>query len=234
MARETIKITNGEWAPYLSQKLPHFGFASHVVKKAFDAVEVDVEYGFFPWKRSYKLAKTGDWNGTVVWVYTPQRAEFFYYSNEVIVDHEYLFHLKKFSLEWENAQDLKGIIIGGTLHTTYPVFEKAETQGLLTIERAGTYENLYNRLLKQRINAIPQVSQVGSYLIRTTLTQEEQSLITFSPTIIETRKYSLILSKAVKKNKRFLELFNRGLSIIKNNGTYDQLYKNLEHGRYDK
>ena len=33
-ASEEIRLTSGEWAPYLSEHLPHFGFASHVVKEA--------------------------------------------------------------------------------------------------------------------------------------------------------------------------------------------------------
>ncbi len=58
-ATDVIRITNGEWAPYLSNKLPNKGFASHIVREAFAAVEIEVKYGFFPWKRSYKLAKEG-------------------------------------------------------------------------------------------------------------------------------------------------------------------------------
>ncbi len=232
-AKETIRITNGEWAPYLSKNLSHNGFASHVVKEAFSAVGINVEYGFFPWKRSYKLAKEGEWHGTVVWVYTKERAKYFHYSDAVIVDSEHLFHLKEFKLEWDKTDDLQGLKIGGTLHTVYPVFEKAEIQGVLTIERSGTYENLYRRLLKKRIDAIPQVSAVGSYLIRTKLSAIERSHITFSPTIIEKRKYSLILSKAVDDNKRYLKLFNEGLAIIKKNGKYNHLYSDLKQGRYD-
>lgn len=232
-AQPVIRLTNGEWAPYLSEHLPHNGFASHIVKEAFNAVDIQVEYGFFPWKRSYKLARQGNWHGTVVWVHTPERAKDFYYSDPVIVDHEYLFYLKSFNLEWNQVNDLKGLKIGGTLHTAYPVFEAAEKKELLTIERAGTYENLYLRLLKKRIHAIPQVSAVGNFLIRTSLTPQDQSKITYSPTIIETRKYSLILSKAVKGNKVFLNRFNKGFLIIKNNGTFNRLHQKLTQGGYD-
>ncbi len=50
-AAETIRLTNGEWQPYLSKDAPHHGFASHIVTEAFALVGVEVEYGFFPWKR---------------------------------------------------------------------------------------------------------------------------------------------------------------------------------------
>ncbi len=61
---ETIRLTNGEWQPNLSKDTPHYGFASHIVTEAFALVGVEVEYGFFPWKRSYKIAKEGTWGGT--------------------------------------------------------------------------------------------------------------------------------------------------------------------------
>ena len=47
--QDTIRLTNGEWQPYLSQDVAHHGFASHVVTEAFAQVGVDVEFGFFPW-----------------------------------------------------------------------------------------------------------------------------------------------------------------------------------------
>ncbi len=47
---KTIRLTNG-WQPYLSKDVPHHGFASHIVTEAFALVGVEVEYGFFPWKR---------------------------------------------------------------------------------------------------------------------------------------------------------------------------------------
>lgn len=57
--KDTIRITNGEWPPYLSKKLPHYGFASHLITEAFATVNVEVEYGFFPWKRAFRNAQEG-------------------------------------------------------------------------------------------------------------------------------------------------------------------------------
>jgi len=232
-AEQTLRITNGEWAPYLSEHLPKNGFASDVVKVAFAAVGINVEYDFFPWRRSYMLARKGTWHGSVVWVHTRERAEDFHYSNTVVLDQEFLFHLKSFKLEWEQVEDLEGLTIGGTLHTVYPLFALAEARGLISIERSGTYENLYRRLLKYRIHAIPQVSQVGRYLISTTLTPEEQSRITFSPTVIQTREYALILSKAVPENALLIKKFNQGLNLIKSKGIYGKMLKALTTGAYD-
>lgn len=233
-AQDRIRLTNGEWAPYLSKNLPHFGAASHIVVSAFAVVGVEVEYGFYPWKRSYKLAREGTWNGTLVWVYTPARAVDFDYSDVVISDPEYLFHLKTFDLQWKTIEDLRGLSIGATLHTVYPTLENAEALGILTIERAGNYDTLYHRLLKARIHAIPQVSQVGRYYLRTTLAPEARSQITYANTIVQERNYHLILSKKVEVNKQLLKRFNNGLKMIRDSGQYAQIIEKLKKGAYDK
>lgn len=233
-AQDTIRLTNGEWAPYLSETLPHFGAASHIVAEAFAAVGVRTQYGFYPWKRSYKLAREGKWNGTLVWVYTRERAKDFYYTDVVITDFEYLFHLKTKDLTWNKIDDLKGITIGATLHTVYPPLEKAAAAGILKIERAGNYDNLYRRLLNHRIDAIPQVSQVGKYYQRTTLSPAERNRITHAGTILQERNYHLILSKRAENSQQFIALFNKGLAIIRKNGKYEKIIRALNRGAYDR
>ena len=232
-AQDHVRLTNGEWAPYLSEHLPHHGAASHIVKEAFAAVGIETTYGFYPWKRSYKLAREGKWDGTLVWVYTPERAQDFLYTDVVITEVEYLFHLKEKRLDWEKIEDLKGLSIGATLHTVYPPIEHAESQGLLRIERVGNYDNLYRRLLNRRIDAIPQVSQVGKYYLRTTLSPEDREKITHSKTVLQERRYHVILSKVLEGNKALILLFNKGLAIIRANGTYDAITKALDSGAYD-
>lgn len=238
-AKEVISITNGSWPPYLSNKLPHYGFASHVVSEAFALVGISVEYGFFPWKRSYAYAKAGEdvhgktWNGTVIWVYTEERAKDFLYSDPVIIDTEILFHLKSKPLDWKVVEDLQGKTIGGTLHTAYPLFEEAEKRGILKISRGGNYNILFKKLYWRDVDAVPQVKHVGRYFLNTTLTEKERNQIAYSPTVVQERKYHLLLSKQIPENIRLLKLFNEGLQKLRTHGRYDALHKELEQGKYD-
>jgi polar amino acid transport system substrate-binding protein len=238
-AHQKVRLTNGEWPPYLSEHLPHHGCASHIVKEAFSAVGIEIEYGFFPWQRSYEYAKNGKdpsgqiWHGSLVWVPTENRTRHFLYTDAVVTDHEVLFHLKNRSLEWNEISDLQGKTIGGTQHTVYPNLEEADRRGILHLEKSGTYETLFKRLLLQRIDAVPHVKNVAQYLLRTSLTQYERSQITFSPTVLQKREYHVILTKRLEKNKELIQLFNKGLKIIKENGKYYEYFHNLSVGKYD-
>jgi len=238
-SQQTIRLTNGEWPPYTSQTLYQNGFASDLVRAAFDAVEVKVIFGFFPWKRSYQYAMGGRskdgtiWNGSLVWVYTPERARDFIYSDPVIIDDEVLFTLKSRPLIWHTTVDLKSKVIGGTAHTVYPIFEQAEKEGILRIDRAGNYDILFKRLLKGRIDAVPQVKNVAKYFLRTSLTKRDQAKVIYSPTIIQKRTYYLILNRKLIANKKLVALFNKGLAKIKKSGKYHKLLRALQSGVYD-
>lgn len=236
----TIYLTNGEWPPYLSDNLHGYGFASQVVTEAFALEGVDVQYGFFPWSRSYLLAKEGmresgqRWNGTVVWSYRDDRAEFFNYSDPVVIEKLVLFFLKDNYLEWEEIEDLEGLIIGGTQHTSYLVLEEAQSRGLLRIERLGDYTMLFNRLLEERFDAFPMEEYVGRHFINTTLTEKEKERVAINEKAVEDiRQFHLILAKDVEENDRFMELFNSGLKKLKETGRFEELHRMLRSGYFD-
>lgn len=238
-ARMQVNLTSGEWGPYLSEKLPQGGLAALIVTRAFAQVDVDVHYGYFPWKRSYKYAKDGrdpngnTWHGTVIWVYTEERARDFLFTAPVILDDEVLFSLKEKPVKWKTIRDLKGTTIGGTLHTVYPVFEEAEMNNILTLYRALNYDMLFKRLLKHRIDAVPQVSRVGMYYLHTTLTEDERKLITHSPTVIQRREYRIMISRNANRAERIVDLFNTGLQMLKNSGEYDKLLNSGEYAKFN-
>lgn len=47
-AAEDVRLTNGEWAPYLGATLPHQGVASRIVAEAFALEGVTVHWEFYP------------------------------------------------------------------------------------------------------------------------------------------------------------------------------------------
>ncbi len=132
-SEETIRLASGEWSPYQSENLKHYGVASRIVTQAFSLSGIRVEYSYFPWKRSYKYAETGTWDGTFLWFDTPERRKSFYVSDP-IVDIQYVFfHLKSYSFDWKSIDDLRGIEIGGTLEYNYgEAFQGAEKEGRIT------------------------------------------------------------------------------------------------------
>jgi len=128
---------------------------------------------------------------------------------------------------WKSGADLKGKKIGLTLHTAYPILENLEKKGVIRIERAGNYEELFQRLLERRIDAVPMELNVGNQLLNTTLDQAQKELITYSPTVIDTREFHLIISKSISAGSEVVSKFNRGLKIIRESGLYKEILSRL-------
>ncbi len=230
---KTIRLTNGEWQPYLSKNAPHLGFASHVVTEAFALVGVKVEYGFFPWARAYKLAEDGTWDGTAVWLDSEERREHFHYSDAVVPSKVAFFHLKDSGFDWKSFEDLRDVKVGGTLKYAYgDEFDAAEKAGIIKTDRAQNDQLGLKKLLKGRIEVFPGEIMVTYAQIRDSLSKDEIAMITHHAKHIHEKSQHLLLSKKVPGNEELRDLFNEGLKKLKASGKYDQIIADALAGKY--
>jgi len=232
-ALEDIRLTIGHWPPLMSEDRPHYGIITHITSAAFAEVGIQVNYDFFPWKRSFEVARIGRWHGTLPWGRTEEREENFHYSN-IIHTEEVLFYLKEKPLVWDKVEDLQGMDIGLELGSAKsPMLEDAEKRGIVRYVKAVKKITAYHQLLKKRFDLFGDNKVVGTYLIANELTPEQGSRITYSPKSVANWDYHLILTKAVKENKRYISLFNEGFQILKKSGKYDQMWQDFYRGKYD-
>lgn len=213
-----VKLTSGEWPPYLSQSMPDGGLLTLAVTNAFHAVDIHPEYGFFPWARSLLYARRGegsrqDWHGSLAWVKTDERLRHFWYSDPVFTEQVVLFYHRNKPVDLNQASADNPIIIGGTAHTYYPQLEEAQKQGKVIIQRAGNYDVLLKRLINHRVDAIPISTGVGKYYIETSLTPEQQALLAHSEDALQEKTYHVIFSKAHPHSRYYLQQLNKGLAL---------------------
>ena len=232
---KTIRLTNGEWQPFLSKDAPHHGFTSHIVTEAFALVGVEVEYGFFPWARSMKLAKEGLWDGTIIWGESEERLQNFHFSELVILTTFVLFHLKTTPFDWSGYDDLSDVKIGGTVEYYYSdAFEAAEAAGVIRTIRGRSDEVGLKNLLKGRIDVFPGEVMVSYEQIRDTFSEQEAALFTHHAKVIVDKPLFVLLNKDVLGNERMRDLFNEGLRQLKASGRYDQIIADALAGKYAK
>jgi len=240
-ATNKVVLANGEWAPYSSEKLPHFGYASHLVSAAFAEVGIDVEYTFYDsaWMRAYENARKGKdevgsrIDGTLIWLHTPERETAFFYSNPVISGHNLLLHLKEQPLEWQTVNDLNGKLIGAPMHISMPTLEQAQRNGVLNLLRdTESYGLLFSMLFSHSIDAVVLDEQVAKFYLQSNLSQQEQESISYSPTKIEQRQYHLLLTRAHSNNKQLMEKFNQGIQSLQESGKLARMQQALEAGYY--
>lgn len=230
-------LTSGEFAPYTSKELKHGGIFTHIVTEAFAYSGIKTKYEYYPWNRSYKLAREGQFDGSLTWAPTAEREKDFYFSEPVIHIRKVFFHLKSFPFEWKTMDDLKGLRIGATEQYTYSEeFDLAakEKTILVSFVRAD-YLNI-RKLLAGRIDIFPMEIEVGYTLIQKELTQSQRDLVTHHKLPVQKTPLSVVFSRKLPQERVQMLLYslNAGLRHLKDTGRYEEMIRSSRTGAYIK
>ncbi|WP_163835611.1 substrate-binding periplasmic protein [Spartinivicinus ruber] len=234
-AEETIRLTNGEWLPFSSEKYKYYGVFSHIVSKAFSLEGIQVKYKYFPWKRCYELAKRDIFDGSVIWQKKPEREIYFYFSDNVLSHRFVFFHRKDFDFNWESVSDLAGLNIGVTIGYDYEnQFKKAAKEGKFNLHYVPSDEINFRKLINNRIQLFPHDINVGKAILNTHFSQYDRDKITYHPKLLINAKMRLMLNKKNQNNIERMKKFNRGLKKLYNQGIVELYLKKLEEGYYQE
>jgi len=231
-----IRITNGEWEPYLSEYSYEYGLASHLVKEAFKEEGIKVKWGFMPWKRSYEYARIGQhWDASAVWWPSKSAKKDFLISLPVVKTSMAYFHLKTFDFKWKNMMDLQGLTVGITRGYEYgKSFDIARKEGVFDVSEVATDEQNFRMLLHGRIDVFPNDPLVGNAQLRGLLSKKDAGKIISHPLEFEHSTLHLLVSKKSSNADFFVRKFNSGLTKLKDSGKVQQLFTEMNSGTYDK
>lgn len=225
-AKEVVRISTGEWAPYLSETAEKNGLIAQIATEAFALKDVDVDIRFFPWARATELSKSGDWDATLAFARIEEREPFYYFSTPLYVGKYVFFHLKSKPFVWEKLSDLKGYAMASTrgFGGMGDEFLKAEKNGLFKVLRLTSDEQSFNMLKATRIDTVPSDMEVG-YVLLHKLYGHESEIFTHSSRVLYEAPYHLVISKKCKRAQKLLQTFNQGLKELQDSGRYSQIVK---------
>ncbi|WP_163831662.1 substrate-binding periplasmic protein [Spartinivicinus ruber] len=229
-SQQTVRLTNGEWLPFQSKNLKHYGVASHMVTEAFASENIKVEYVFMPWKRAYIEAKEGRFDGSLIWSPDPEREKDFLFSDILIHGKSVLFHLKSTPFDWKDYSDFVKLKVGGVIGYKY----QFESNKDIKVERAYSEIAIFKMLINKRVDILPSDLDAGYAILYDNFSEEEISKVTHHARPYNTTTYHLILSKKIKGSGHLMQLFNTGLKKLKNSGKYDNYLENSRRGLYRK
>ncbi len=221
-AKETLIFSTGEWAPYTSQKDPNGRLMQNIVTEAFKAVNVDVLYKYYPWKRAYKVVLDIEVDGSLAWYKNSERDELFYYSSRPLANVKtVVFHLKSLKFDWNDFEDLRKYKIGGNLGYT-------STQVLLDrnieVDVVRSEEQNFKKLLLGRIDITPTSFFAGYYLINKLFSKEKAMLFTnHTKQVVPQNGLYFIVPKKHPKAKELINMFNMGYDKLVKSGKYEQI-----------
>lgn len=220
---ETVRLTNGEWPPYLGEHLPHHGVASRIVSEAFALQGITVAWEFHPWVRSLQLAQSGKRSGSAVWMYNNEREKSFFYSDPVLESGFYLFHRKDYLFDWRQISDLGKRRIVGTRGYDYgDAFQQAEAKGQLRINRVTSDETGFRQLIAGRVDVFPADKVVGFDMLHQYFSAADRAKLTFHPQPLRLDSLHLLMSREVPGNAEVMARFNQGLAQLRESGKVAQ------------
>ncbi|AIW16110.1 ABC transporter substrate-binding protein [Vibrio tubiashii] len=224
----TVKLANGEWAPYQSKSLKEGGFITQIVREAFEAEGYTVEFDYMPWKRGFEEAKAGNYDGSLIWSKNPDREQHFLYSNPVITLSTALFQQTSKPVTWSNREDLSSLKIGGVTGYAYGI-EDLEKAGTVKIQRIASAENNYKKLKAGRLDVVLEDMDVG---METVTKLGLTGAIEPNAKMLTERDYFVIISKNSPRNQELLDAFNRGLAKLEAEGKLEQYRQASIEGKY--
>ena len=223
-SQEKVRLTNGEWAPYQSEKLPEYGAASYMITQAYATQGIEVEYGFFPWNRAMVLVERGSWDGTFMWVLTAERQRKFLVSDPLFSIREVIFYSQDNPIAAKSIEDLKGLVMGALESSAFgSQFNKMTERGEIIIARVNNNQQLFQMLSRGRVDFVPELETSGYDAVRAHLSEQEQKRISHMETLAQPWTYHLLVSRITDSGPYFIDAFNRGLAIIKENGSFEKI-----------
>ena len=230
---EVVTLIAGEWVPYLSESLPDNGPVARVVTEAFALEGITVKYLFRPWNRAYAEAAQDLAHGTLVWSMSGKptdRTRRFHQSAVLFYGQSVFFHRKNFPFQWRGEQSLKGLRMGGTAGYEY-FFDRSP---LLNIDKsASTDAQNFHKLLAGRFDVFPLNLDVGLSIMKTDLTPQEASVLTWDPRPYNIAHYHILFNRKNPANTRHVALFDRGLKRLRESGRYDQVMRGFtQEGKF--
>lgn len=224
-AADVLRLATGELPPYATQSRADKGIALNIVRAAFQAEGVTVEYTFLPWGRAQEEARIGKWDGTAYWGRRPERERDFLLSDNVITEQWILLHRADAALDWTRWQDLGNRSIAAIRTYTYtPEFHALAEAGTLKVDWSPDDLATLRKLVAGRADIVPLDRNVACFLLDTQFTPAQAALVRAHPRLItENFTTHLMLPRQKPESVQRLASFNRGLAMLRSSGEYRKL-----------
>lgn len=219
--QETVTLACNPFPPAkIADSAVQPGYDVEILRAAFATRNISVLTPFYPWKRAYFLAQTGQVDGLCSCSYLPERATDFLYSDTLghvrvslyAAHDEILDNVNKL----EDAQNMTiGVVNGYNLETS------ARAAGLDVII-ANSETTLVNLLVSRRLDAALSFRAPMDYLLNVKNDGLPNAAQIKSKVLSNDPYYSCIARKTNHATRLMTEL-NVGLATIRKNGLYETI-----------
>lgn len=225
-ASEDVQVVfaTGEWPPYTSESLPEYGAATALVTAICRAGGIEPVYQFYPWKRAERKVALGEVFAAFPYAISQERKTSYDFSEVLFHGVNVFVSYQKqgkadLPATYQSLDDLHGYRVGCISGSfLYSVLEKAG----LDYEPTTTIDQSLQKLVAGRVDLIIDNQDVIFHAIQRLYPNDVPSFKVFPAPLARTPT-ALLVSRSYPGSKDILSKFNKGLSIIIQNGEYDRI-----------
>ncbi|MBN2059348.1 MAG: transporter substrate-binding domain-containing protein [Deltaproteobacteria bacterium] len=202
-----------------------------ITEEAFKRVGYAPEFKFLPWIRALDLSLEGKYDVLLGAYYTQERAEKMTYSEPIGKTEKMLLKLKEKDIRYKTLEELKpyriGYIRGAQVSREFEEAEKA----YLNVEYVVDTEMNIRKLLSGRIDLVVEKKERIIYLLDTVFKKDRHKVEFIYPPLAINYFYNCV-SKILPNHREIVDDFNRGLKILREDGTEEKILK--KYGIYSE
>ena len=198
---EEIRYASDPWPPYNVGKADgsalQGGYTADFLDALGERLGTKIVSRLYPWKRVLAYLQQGTYDITFPIQHKAERETFLLFSDVVVEDRVFVWHLKSRNdalANWQTVEDLKpftiGVIDGYTQGVT---FDKAIADKAFTIEVSASSEANLKKLLGGRMDGVLEVESVAESYFRQH--PEWRERITHAPTVVNVDRYRIGISR---------------------------------------
>ena len=217
---EPLRVTAGEFRPFTSQDLPHGGFVTALVERAFVLAGRTVAVDWLPWNRGYSETVKGRYAGTFPYIRTKDRERDLLYSEPLYKSQGYLYSRKDHRVRAATVERTPGLIIAVPLGFSGgskldPLIRSGRLQIVQPLDLARAFE---------------MVSLGRADFLSNDQLPADPYLKTFPDVVkddepIDEAELFFVVPKSRPDAAEVLELFNTGLRKLRLSGEYASLVR---------
>ena len=219
---DTFTAAGDPYPPYGDPNNPNGGLGLEVIRAAFKTQGHEMTMEYVPWARAESGVKNGTYDIVPFTWRTDARVKVLLFSTAYAVGNVRFIKRKGDAFEFNNLESLNGKLVGTVRGYGYSDAFGAST----AFQRENGNDLMTNikKLLRQRIDLTLEDEIVARSVISAS-DPEALMQIEFVKTPLSVNPMYIVAGLQNPKAQEIISSFNRGLEIIKANGTYDKIFK---------
>lgn len=220
---DTIKLSVGDWSPYIENLPPGYGDLSQIVQEAFAQEGVDTHFQFEPWKRVENGLDSHNYF-SFGYIKTADRLQRWLFSAPILRSRSILITTQKHrNFTWKQFSDLADYRLGITQAYSYGQMFEQQKPHLKTVSSYNDVVSL-RALLHDRVDFILMDRRVADALIAQNFNAAERpQFVLLEQTEVGAGELHFVCAIKNPQCSTRISQFNQGLAKLAASGRLKQL-----------